>query len=71
MPAAELHVDKAAYLDQPYPGGESWRQAVQRCSSVLPDIQRYWGGQRSSSSVTLPPVGRSITWSTAFRWSNW
>src|SRR4051812_29185151 len=25
-PAAELHRDRARHLDQPHPGGESWRQ---------------------------------------------
>lgn len=44
--AAELHRDKAAHLDQPYDGGESWRQAVRRCASVLGDITRYWAGKR-------------------------
>ena len=39
-------VNKAVYLDQPYPEGESWRQAVQRCASVLDDIVRYWEGRR-------------------------
>jgi 2,3-bisphosphoglycerate-dependent phosphoglycerate mutase len=44
--AAELHLDKAAHLDQPYDGGESWRQAVGRCASVLGDISQYWAGKR-------------------------
>lgn len=46
MPAAELHKDKSVYLDEPYPGGESWRQAVRRCASVLDDVHKYWEGQR-------------------------
>ena len=46
MPAAELQVNKAVYLDQPYPEGESWRQAVQRCALVLDDIVRYWEDRR-------------------------
>ena len=46
MPAARLHTDKSAYLDQTYPGGESWRQAVRRCASVVDDVVRYWEGQR-------------------------
>jgi 2,3-bisphosphoglycerate-dependent phosphoglycerate mutase len=45
-PAADLHRDKAAHLDQPYDRGESWRQAVRRCASVLGDITRYWRGKR-------------------------
>jgi 2,3-bisphosphoglycerate-dependent phosphoglycerate mutase len=46
MAASELHADKSAYLDESYPGGESWRAAVDRCSSVLVDIGRFWQGER-------------------------
>jgi 2,3-bisphosphoglycerate-dependent phosphoglycerate mutase len=28
MPAAEMHAGRRDHLDVPYPGGESWRQAV-------------------------------------------
>jgi broad specificity phosphatase PhoE len=30
MPARELHADRSRHLDAPYPGGESWREAVAR-----------------------------------------
>ena len=30
MPVAELHAGRREHLDQPYPDGESWRQAVAR-----------------------------------------
>jgi Histidine phosphatase superfamily (branch 1) len=30
MPVAELHAARRGHLDRPYPGGESWRQAVAR-----------------------------------------
>ena len=30
MPVAELHAGRREHLDHPYPGGESWRQAVAR-----------------------------------------
>ena len=30
MPATELHASRPDYVDRPYPGGESWRQAVAR-----------------------------------------
>ncbi|GAB4052323.1 histidine phosphatase family protein [Catellatospora paridis] len=46
MPAAELHQDKQAYLDQPYPGGESWRQAIARVNGFLDDLPSRWSGQR-------------------------
>jgi len=44
-PAAAVH-DRAAYLDTPYPGGESWRDAVARVGRVLPDLVSRWDGCR-------------------------
>lgn len=38
-PAAEVHGDRRRYLDEPYPGGESWRQAVQRVGRVFEDLK--------------------------------
>jgi len=46
MPAGELHRCKRQYLDQPYPEGESWRQAVVRVGGFVEDVQSYWSGQR-------------------------
>lgn len=46
MPAAEMHASRSAYLDQPYPGGESWRQAVRRTGRFLDDLPMRWAGQR-------------------------
>ncbi|MGC9665074.1 histidine phosphatase family protein [Planosporangium sp. 12N6] len=46
MPAAELHEHRDRYLDEPYPGGESWRQAVRRVGRFLDDLPLRWGGQR-------------------------
>src|SRR6185312_1979193 len=34
-PVAEVHGDRAAYLTEPYPGGESWQQAVDRVAGLL------------------------------------
>lgn len=45
-PSAELHQRRQDYLDQPYPGGESWRQAVQRVGRFLNDVPMRWNGQR-------------------------
>ena len=45
-PAAEVHEHRAAQLDRPYPGGESWRQAVARVTKVLPDLAGRWDGRR-------------------------
>jgi 2,3-bisphosphoglycerate-dependent phosphoglycerate mutase len=46
MPAAELHRGRRAHLDDPYPGGESWRQAVIRVGRFLADLPLRWDGQR-------------------------
>jgi 2,3-bisphosphoglycerate-dependent phosphoglycerate mutase len=46
MPAAELHAGRSDHLDVPYPGGESWREAVARIGWFLEDLPRRWDGQR-------------------------
>jgi 2,3-bisphosphoglycerate-dependent phosphoglycerate mutase len=38
--------DRLAYLDTPYPNGETWRQAVERVGRVLPDVAARWNGRR-------------------------
>lgn len=38
--------DRAAFLDRPYPGGESWRQATSRVASLLRDLPSRWNGAR-------------------------
>jgi broad specificity phosphatase PhoE len=37
---------RSSYLDQPYPGGESWRQAVERVGRFVADLPTRWDGQR-------------------------
>ena len=44
--AAEVHSDRRKYLDRPYPGGESWRQATERVGRFLSDLRLRWDGQR-------------------------
>jgi alpha-ribazole phosphatase/probable phosphoglycerate mutase len=45
--AAEVHVrDRRRYVDHPYPGGESWRQATARVARFLEDLPIRWGGSR-------------------------
>ncbi|MBI4786124.1 MAG: histidine phosphatase family protein [Chloroflexi bacterium] len=46
MPTAELHPNRRQHLDQPYPGGESWRQAVHRVGRFLDDLGLRWKGAR-------------------------
>ena len=44
--SAELERRRGAHLDDPYPQGESWRQAVERVGRFLEDVSLRWGGQR-------------------------
>lgn len=37
-PVEDMHAQKLARLDTPYPGGESWRQAVERVGWFLRDV---------------------------------
>ena len=46
MSAVELHANRLDYLDKPYPGGESWRQALARVDRFLGDLSLRWSGQR-------------------------
>jgi broad specificity phosphatase PhoE len=46
MPASELHSGRLAHLDEPYPDGESWRQAITRISRFLTDLPLRWNGCR-------------------------
>jgi 2,3-bisphosphoglycerate-dependent phosphoglycerate mutase len=56
MPAAELHAGRREHLDQPYPGGESWREAVARVGRFLADLKLRWSGQR------VLVIGHIATW---------
>ena len=44
--AADLLARRGDHLDDPYPGGESWRQAVTRVGRFLGDLPLRWSGQR-------------------------
>jgi 2,3-bisphosphoglycerate-dependent phosphoglycerate mutase len=46
MPAAELHAGRREHLDQAYPGGENWQQAITRVGRFLGDLPLRWNGQR-------------------------
>jgi broad specificity phosphatase PhoE len=46
MPVAEMHAGQREHLDRPYPGGESWRQAVARVGRFLGDLPLRWNEQR-------------------------
>jgi 2,3-bisphosphoglycerate-dependent phosphoglycerate mutase len=38
--------DRDAHIDVPYPGGESWRQAVARVAGFLEELRRERAGER-------------------------
>lgn len=40
-PRDEVHGERRRYLDSPYPGGESWREAVARAARVFDDLGRW------------------------------
>jgi alpha-ribazole phosphatase/probable phosphoglycerate mutase len=44
--AAELHTHRPEYIDEPYPGGESWRQATARVARLVADLPARWESQR-------------------------
>lgn len=41
-----VHDDRLRYLDAPYPGGESWRDAVARVRRFIDDLPMRWQGKR-------------------------
>jgi len=45
-PGAPLRAGRAQYIDRPYPGGESHRQAVLRVAGMLADLPSRWDRQR-------------------------
>ncbi len=45
-PDNQVHDDRRRWLDVPYPGGESWRQAVTRVAGFLTDVPTRWDGER-------------------------
>jgi alpha-ribazole phosphatase/probable phosphoglycerate mutase len=45
-----------AHLDVPYPGGESWRQAVERVADFLDELRRERGGER------VLVIDHRVTW---------
>ena len=45
-PAARVHAERRRRLRSPYPGGESWEQAVDRVGRFLADLPTRWSGER-------------------------
>jgi broad specificity phosphatase PhoE len=45
-PRDQVHGDRHRYLDEPYPCGESWREAVSRVAGFLDDLPTRWADRR-------------------------
>jgi 2,3-bisphosphoglycerate-dependent phosphoglycerate mutase len=46
MPRTRVHADRRRRLDEPFPDGESWRQAVERVAGFLKELPSSFEGQR-------------------------
>jgi len=46
QPAVEMHRDRDQFLETPYPGGESWREAINRVGRFLADLPTRWDNTR-------------------------
>lgn len=46
MARSQLDVERRRRLDEPFPAGESWRQAVERVGCFLDELERLRDGQR-------------------------
>jgi 2,3-bisphosphoglycerate-dependent phosphoglycerate mutase len=68
MPVAELHAGRREHVDRPYPGGESWRQAVARVGRFLSDLPLRWDGQRV---LVIGHVATRWDWTTSSAASRW
>lgn len=46
MPRERLDAERLAHLDEPWPGGESYREVVARTQALLDDVARQWDDSR-------------------------
>ena len=46
MPRPRLDVERATHVDEPWPGGESYRDVVKRTAAFLDDLVRRWDERR-------------------------
>jgi broad specificity phosphatase PhoE len=46
MPGALVTAERSAHIDMPFPGGESYTEAVERVRSFLYDLGQAWDGSR-------------------------
>jgi len=45
-PRAEIDAIRLLHIDEPFPGGESWREAVERVRDLLDELARTRDGER-------------------------
>jgi alpha-ribazole phosphatase/probable phosphoglycerate mutase len=45
MPVARLAAERARHIDEPYPGGQSYRQVVAATADFLRDLAANWDGR--------------------------
>lgn len=55
MPVTELAAERSRHIDQPWPGGQSYRQVVAQVGEFLDDLGAGWGGR------TVVLIGHSAT----------
>src|SRR6185437_3493056 len=46
MPTVRLAAERSRHIDEPFPGGQSYRQVVEATADLLRDLVRKWDGQR-------------------------
>lgn len=46
MPASQVEAERSRHIDEPFPGGESYRQVVDRLKSFLDDLPPTFDGGR-------------------------
>jgi 2,3-bisphosphoglycerate-dependent phosphoglycerate mutase len=46
MPASVLEAERRRRIDEPFPGGESWREAIERVEAFLDEVARTRDGER-------------------------
>jgi hypothetical protein len=57
MPVARLAAERRRRIREPFPGGESYLDVVDRVADFLADLARDWEGATCCSSATRPLVG--------------
>ena len=45
-PVERVHAERRRRIDEPYPGGESWRAALDRVDGFLDELPAGWDGRR-------------------------